>query len=248
MTRSRFGLIGLCAALFGVMAFGAASAQATVGAHWWILNSTGTVKTDAGTLPAIIELEAETPPILHSKIAGIAVLYECKTIAAVNAKLLGSGSIGKEAGVVSGSKLKFTGCITKLNGATSKPCEPKNEGKEAGVFVTKPLHGLVVLHELAGGGKGELTQILPDEGETFATIESDAECAIGAKVPIIGKVFFKDCEGKSSTFQVKHLWEVGPLTEIWVISKTAEHVATLLGSSWAKLGGIHAGLPWISAV
>ena len=61
MIRSRFGLMGLCAVVFGVMAFGATSAQATVGAHWWILNSAGTVKTDAGSLPAILNVKVDTP-------------------------------------------------------------------------------------------------------------------------------------------------------------------------------------------
>jgi len=246
MIRSRFALLGLCAAVFGVMAFGASAAQATEGAHWGILNSTGTVKTDAGSLPAIIELEAETtaPPILHSKIAGIAVLFECTTATTVNAKLIGNGSIGESVGNVKGSKIKFSGCITKLNGATSAPCKPNAGGTQSGVIITQPGHGLAVLHTLEGGTKDELTQILPDTGETFAFIETSEECAIGAKVAVIGKAFLKDCKNEFLKHLVKHLVEIGPLTELWTISKTAEHVATILGSSFAFLGGAHVGLAW----
>ena len=98
------------------------------------------------------------------------------------------------------------------------------------------------MHELAGGVKDDLLSILPDEGETFATIEMGPECAIGQKVNVIGKATLKDCEGLALTHLVKHLVEVGPLTELWVISKTPEHVATILGSVWAFLTGEHVGL------
>ena len=243
MTRSRFGLLALCVALFGVMAFGAASAQATSGAHWWILNSAGTVKTDAGSLTAKLNLKIDTTPILHTKIAGITVLYECTGISANKANLLANGSIGESAGNVKGFDIKFTGCITKLNGSTSAPCQPKFEGA-AGTLLTKPLHGLIVLHKLESGAIDELIQIIPDEGETFLTFESGAECAIGAKVPVIGKLFLKDCLNQFKTHVVEHLIEVGPLTELFVISKTEEHKATLLGSSWAFLEGTHLGLKW----
>ena len=231
--------MGLCAVVFGVMAFGATSAQATSGAHWWILNSAGTVKTDAGSLTAKVNLKIDTTPILHTKIAGITVLYECTGISANKANLLANGSIGESAGNVKGSDIKFTGCITKLNGSTSAPCQPKFEGV-AGVVLTKPGHGLIVLN----ASKEELTEIKPDVEETFAVIESGAECAIGAKIPVIGKAFLKDCLGQFKTHVVEHLVEIGPGTELWVISKTEEHKATILGSSWAFLEGTHLGLKW----
>jgi hypothetical protein len=89
-----------------------------------------------------------------------------------------------------------------------------------------------------------LISFLPDNvggkaSETLATIEMSEECAIGTKVPLIGKFTVKDCEGLSLKNLFEHLIEVGPLTELWTISKTAEHVATLLGSAWAFLYGAH---------
>ena len=205
MMRSRFGLLALCTALFGVMAFSTTSAQATVGAHWWILNSAGTVKTDAASLTAKVNVKVDTLPVLHTKIAGITVLLECTGISLINANLLANGSIGESAGNVKGSQMRFTGCITKLNGATSAPCQPKFEGV-AGVIVTRKGHGLIVLN----ASKEELIEIIPDEGETYAVAESGAECAIGAKIPIIGKLIFKDCLGQFKAHVVEHLWEVGP--------------------------------------
>ncbi len=239
MIRSRFGLLGLCAVVFSVMAFNATTAQATSGAHWWILNSAGTVKTDAASLTAGVNFKKEIKFIMHFKVFIVSVLIECETIEAIKANLLANGSIGESAGNVKGSQIKLTGCITKLNGATSAPCEPKN-GTEKGVIVTKPSHGLIVLHE----GGVELIQILPDEGETFATITSGSECAIGEKVPIIGKAFLKDCLNLFRTHVVEHLIEIGPLTELFAISKTEEHRATILVSFWAFLTGTHLGLKW----
>jgi hypothetical protein len=234
MIRSRFGLLGLCAVVFGVMAFGATAAHAEKGAKWLLAEkapNSGLITF----LKASVGLEAETVGILHSKIAGIAVLFECKKLEAINANLEAEGSVNK------GAKIKFSECITKLNGATSSPCEPKAGGTEKGVINTAAGHALIELHELAGGVKDDIVKILPDEGKTFATIEMSEECAIGEKVPVIGKATLKDCEGLALTHLVKHLVEIGPLTELWTISETPEHVATILGSAYAFLTGVHTG-------
>jgi hypothetical protein len=254
MIRSRFGLLGLCAIVLGLMAFGTTAAQAEPLARWLILKSDGTLLPDSG-LAVPVELEKETTGILHTKIAGVAVLFECEKIAAVNANLLAHGSVGeklvkekvgeKEIERGTASKIKFSGCITKLNGTASKPCEPNNSGTEPGVIVTNPGHALIELHEKADKTKVEFVHILPDTGETFATIKTSEECSIGASVPVIGKAYLEDCEGKFLTHLVKHLTQVSTeLTELWTISKTAEHVATILGSAWALLGGEHKGLAW----
>ena len=238
MIRSRFGLLGLCAVVFGMMAFGATAAQALPN---WLLAEKAPNSGAVAFLAAPIGLEAETTGVLHSKILGLEVLFECTTLATVNAQLLANGAIGEKEGVVAKSKVKFSGCVTKLNGTLSGPCEPKALGTEAGVINTNPGHGVIVLHELGGGVKDELTQILPDTGETFATIELGEKCAIGEEVPVIGKAFLKDCQSAFLTNLVKHLVESGPLTELWTISKTEEHKATILGSAWAFLTGSHVG-------
>ncbi len=248
MIRSRFGLLSLCAVVFGVLAFSATAAQAEVGAQWLFAKLINATEVELiKPLPAFVQLEKDTKPVLHTKIAGITVLYECENLEATNAKLLANGSIGEKEGTVKNSRIKFTGCITLLNGAKSAPCEPKFEGT-TGVILTKPGHGLIVLHKLADGTKDELVQVLPDEGEILATFESGAECAIGAKVNILGKLFLQDCveKGKGLLKHVlKHLFEVSTiLTELFVISKTEEHKATILGSWWGFLIGEHKGLHW----
>jgi hypothetical protein len=228
--------------VFGLMAF-SASAQASAGAKWLVLESAGVLWSEAKVNEgkASILGEAETLGILHTKIAGVAVLFECNNLATEKAVLLANGSIGESAGNVKGSKIRFTECITKLNGATFNVCEPNAEGKNKGVIRTNSLHGLLVLHELTGGVKDDIVQVLPDTGETLATIEMSELCPIGEKVPVIGKATLKDCENLALTHLLLHLMQVGPLTELWTISKTAEHVATILGSGWAFLGGAGAG-------
>ena len=235
MIRSRFGLLGLCAVLFGVMAFGTTAAQAEVGSLFWILDGIGQ-KLDAGSLKASIGLEKDSPTIvLHSKILGVAVLFLCTELKLLNATLQGKGKIS------SGSKILFSACIVDLNGTTNANCTPKDATTgEEGTILTQPLHSLVVL----GAGGETLLNVLPDTGETFFNIEIGSKCPIGTKIPLIGKLAFKDCEGKAREHLVKHLLEPtgAPSTELWTISKTVEHQATLLGSFWMFLTGAHTGM------
>jgi len=236
MIRSRFGLLGLCAVLLGIMAFGASAAQAEVGSHFWIENTEGK-EVDTGTLHATIKLKKDTTYVLHSKILGIAVLFLCSELEAQNATLEGEGSISK------GGKVLFTGCTTDLNGSVSALCEPKDTTLGvAGTILTQSLHSLVIL----GEASETILNILPDEGEIFANIEMGSKCPIGTKVPVIGKIALNDCEGKAKIFAIEHLVEAtkDKFTQLWTISKTVEHEATLLGSAWAFLGGAHAGRPF----
>lgn len=230
MNRSRLGLLAVCSAVLGLMAFGTALAHAEEKALWLILDSNGVLKTK---LEASLGLEAESVQVIHTKIAGTSTLFECK-------KTEGVGAVIKAEGKLSG-KMKNSECITKINGILSTACEPR-VGKEKGVTISNNLIGLIELHELAGGVKDDVIRYKPEVGETFGTIEMGEECAIGEKVPVIGKMTLKDCENQFLTHLVKHLLEVGPLTELWVISKTAEHAVVTLGSSWAFLLGAHTGL------
>lgn len=229
-TTSRLGLLGLCVMAFASMVLSASTAQAEVGAKWLVLTSNGVLKTD---LAASFGVEAETTQVMHTKIVGVSVLFECTKVEGVGTT---SGSEGKVSG-----KARYSGCITKLNGVTSAACEPRT-GTEKGVITQNASHGLLILFELAGGVKDDIVKVLPDTGETFVTIQMGEECALGEKVPVLGKMTLKDCENLGLTHLVKHLWEVGPGTELWVISKTAEHTITVLGSSWVFLTGAHLGL------
>jgi hypothetical protein len=244
--HTKSGILGLCALVLGLMAFGTVGAQATVGSKWLILTLGGVVK-EGSTLHASLDLATESPTlVLHTEILHIKVLFLCTGVDIVpgTAKLLAEGSIGKEAGVVSGLQVLFSGCSTDLNGVKIKECVPTDPADGEEFIVTKLLHALLVL-----GSAGEkLINILPDvvaaEPE-FALISTGAkgsECPIGTSVPIIGKLFLKDCENKGSEHLAKHLVEEGPGTKLFAIALTAEHAATLLGSAWAFLTGEHSSL------
>jgi hypothetical protein len=242
MNRAKLGLLGLCAVVLGLMAFNTSSAFAEETANWLILMENGEVLTGA-QLTAALNVSKDTLPILHTKILGFTVLYECNKIEAINANLLKKGTVAKEfnaEGKPVGAQIKFSECITIIGGEKNALCAPKIEGV-AGVIITNKSHGLIVLHE---GGTVTLLSILPDEGETFVTIESEKGCPIGTKVPIIGKMHLKDCENAFLTHKVIHLTEIGPLTELWAISKTEEHKATILGSAFAFLIGAHLNRPF----
>jgi len=260
MTRTRLGLLGLCAMVFGLMAFGATGAHAEVGAKWLILNSKSELK-EGSTLHAEVGLEKDSLVyVLHTEILKIKVLYLCTNLEAINAKLQEQGIIGKE--VITnpetglkegrGSQIKFTGCITELGGSVAPECEPKDVVGGAGTVITKPGHALIKLHILKNEkgeeiGRDDIVELLPDTGlgTTFAVIESTAACPIGTKVPVIGSLALKDCENLFLTHLKKHLVEpFTPLTKLFTISETAEHTATFLGSAWAFLKGEHEGLLW----
>lgn len=231
MIRTRLGLLGLCAMLLGLMAFSASAAHAEENAHWWIVEKEGAALKE---LEAEVNLEIDSTHLtLHTIIAGVKVLFLCLGISAVKIKLQAKGVVG------SGGKVKFSTCTTELNGAVSSACEPVN-GTEKGVILTNAGHGLIVLHKLEPSGvKDDIVELLPDTGTTLATVVMGAECSIGTKVPIIGKLTLKDCQGLFLKHLVKHLIEEGPLTELWAISKTEEHKASILGSAWVFLIGVH---------
>jgi hypothetical protein len=244
MTRSKLGLLGLCAMVLGLMAFSTTGAQAA--GTWLILNAKKEVKTGV-ELPAILELEKDSSVyVLHSEILKIKVLFLCTEIKAVNAKIFGAGAIGKGPGEEKESKVLFSGCKTDLNGVEEPKCIPTDPVDKAGFVVTEFGHALVTAHELADKTKDDVTLIEPDKvGGPFATIVLPAGCVIGTSVPVFGTLALKDCENLALIHAAKHLVEPFlPLTKLYTISDTPEHAATLLGSAWAKLGGEHKELLW----
>jgi hypothetical protein len=250
MTRTKLGLLGLCAVVFGLMAFSATGAQAE--GTWLILNAEGKVKTGV-ELPATLELEKDKSLeglehyILHTEILKIKVLFLCKEIKLDNAIIYGAGAIGQAVNEEKGSIVLFTKCVTLLNGAEAPECTPKDPTLGEGGISTKTGHALAVLHELtADKVKDDIINVLPDnESKEFAKIILPAACPIGTSVPVFGELALQDCEKMALVHLIKHLVEpFEPLTKLFVISNTAEHAATLLGSAWAKLGGLHAGLKW----
>lgn len=239
MRRSRTGATACCLGilLLLAMAFAGSQAHAEAGAKWFVVNAKGElVEVKSGGLTPSIQLTSvEANERLLTKIAGISVEKKCTGYELRNAKLEGEGKIS------SNTKVRFTGCVVLLNGVVTPACEP-HTGAEKGVLESKATKGLLVLHKLASGEKDAIVQVEPTEGETFMVVELGAECAIGNKVPIIGKITLKDCENHLTTEQAVHLVEEGPLTEVWVISKTAEHKIVFDGSALGELGGEHKGL------
>jgi hypothetical protein len=215
--------------LLCVAAFNTENARATIGSHWQV---EGLAVPTPTLLPPLQISTFETGGMtLLDKIAGVKVETLCTGGTLEGFLLQASGSVGKE------GKVKLTGCLTKLNGAISAACEPKAGGTAKGVINSSKLKGTLVLHEGTWNARLEATT-----GETLATIEMGAECSIGEKVPVIGKLFLKD--SKLGEHLATHLASEGSLTELWVISKTVEHKATADGSAQIELGSEFKGVPW----
>jgi len=232
-------MAGLCvAAALSVMAFAAASAQAEEGSHW---NVSGSAISDALVTAGVVPqatLENNHGELL-GKALGKPLKILCTAVAFVGARLLLEGG--------SGGKVRFTGCrITTLEGGALvvlPACEP-HTGTELGVVETVALKDLIVLHEGAEG----YDRLEPVTGTKFVNISTSSKCAFGENIPIItetGKGFvFKDCNLEGRVEKVTHLVSEGPLTKLWVISKTEEHESTIDGSANVILVGAHEGLKW----
>jgi hypothetical protein len=242
--------------VFAFMAFGATGAHAEKGAKWLLADATGKL---IPFLPASINIkkDKEITLVLHTEILKIKVLFLCLKAELLNAKLQEEGIIGNTVVTTGelkegrGSRVDFLECKTHLNGVETPQCIPTDPVGGPGTIVTNPGHALLKLHPLAGLPSDDIVEVLPDTGlgTTFVTIPTGPavgnECPIGTKVPVLGSLSLKDCENLALTHLVEHLVEpFTPLTELWAISKTEEHRATLLGSVLAFLEGAHVGLKW----
>jgi hypothetical protein len=190
-------------------------------------------KTDLSSKlsPSLIITELEgKDEILLTEILKSKIEKLCTAAELIGAKLETEGKIS------SGAKVRFSGCVFKINGKLAPTCEP-HTGAEKGVIVTNATKGLIVL----GEGKG-LLLLTPVSGETFITVELGEECAVGEKVPLLGRLTLS-ISGMGSE-EVAHLVAQGPLTELWLISKTEEHKVTLDGSAMLALTGEHSGMTW----
>jgi hypothetical protein len=238
MTRTKLGLLGLCAVVFGLMAFNAAAVQAEPGAQWLLAEAVG--EKLIPFLEAELGLKKDSAVItLHAKLSGgTEFLLLCANLEAIGIKLTAGGSS-------SSGQIKFTGCKVDLNGVVSPACEPKDAVGGKGTIITKKSHGLIVLHILKPSGeKDENVLLLPDVGKTFATLELGAECSVGSKVNVIGEhILLEDCEHLFLKHLVEHLFQGNQeLSLLWIISETEEHKTSILGSAWAFLTGKHEGL------
>jgi hypothetical protein len=271
MVRSRLGLkaLGLCALVFGLMAF-AASAQAETGAKWALIKKSdgklvniapvtdpdgkgiGDVLLPELQITELEELKDVTDPgkhaVLLSIIAGKKVALLCKKANFEGVKLLLLGSIL--------GKITFEECIFKIGGITQGVCKPHTEKDPEGTIKSVLAEGLIKLHKLVSDGKLDDTVLITPENalgeliEKFTTIilgkeGVENECSVGEKLPISGKLSIKDCLGFFRQEKPTHLIEEFPaLTELWVLNKSVEHTATIDGSAIVELAGEHKGFEW----
>jgi hypothetical protein len=267
MTRTRnvFKALGLTALVLGLMALAAGSAQAETGSKWTVGGVvTGSESTSlkaevkiSSLLKTKKEEEEKTSnglATLLTKIAGAKVWFLTRN----NPELVGVKLEG-EGKLTTGGKVKFTGLATDLNEKSSPVCTPygvpvTKEEKEKGTVTSKEGKGELVLHEFKNE-KGEtkkegVTKILPKEGNVFAVLYFGEECSLPAEVPVITKkeggkgLVLKEPKGTLNTEEETHEITENSLTELWTISETEEHKATVDGTAVVALAGAHAGLKW----
>jgi hypothetical protein len=236
--KLHLGAFGLCALTLGLTALTATPVEAETGAKWSVVNAKGELVEvkSGGLLPSIRLVEVEAGESMLTKIAGSTIAKKCTGYELLGAKLEAEGK------VANGVKVRGTGCSFIVNGKISKPCEPHSPGQEKGILESTAARGLLVLHKLASGTLDSLIRIEPVEGETFMFIETGPECAIGEKVPLIGKLTLKDSQNELTTEKTTHLIEQGPLSEVWLLNKTPEHLVTFDGTAFGELSGEHKGL------
>jgi len=251
MTRTKLGLLGLCAVVLGMMAMSASSAQAAL--TWLILKEGKAVE-----LKALLKGEVDTDTLASGDVTllthevGIKFAVTCTGFELTGINLEAAGKL------TTGGKVKFTGCEAYGKGILEEPlgCKVHSSGLGVGIVETLKGKGELVLHTLAGGGTEVLTKVEPEAGSTgtFASFLTEG-CVIPEANPVHGALFIKDCSeltaekvcvSKATTHLVKHLIVQGPLTSMWVGADTVEHLETSIdGSAWIKLAGLeHTGLAW----
>ena len=250
MIRTKLGLLGLCAVVFGMMAISASSAQGAL--SWLILNAAGTTATEVKfdepepgkkVVNLLAGLEGENDSS-HYTLSSHA-LSTTLNITCTNFELIGI-SLEPEGKLNTGGSVKFTGCEAYKTAPLTEAydCMVHSAGQAKGTVITEALKGELVLHTLAGGGTEVLAKIEPAVAASgFLKLEFEL-CAFPTS-KLSGILYLKDCLKKALTHEVKHLFEQGPLTSLVYGSDTEEHLLTsLVGSGWLKLSGAHTGLKW----
>jgi hypothetical protein len=184
----------------------------------------------SGLSPAVQVKTVESSFVIHSEVSSIKVEITCTGASLEKTTLQPEGLVSGE------SKVKLTGCTTKLNGIKQLSCEPR-VGAENGVIVSNELKTSLALSE-----NRWIVQVVPKTGETLGTITTSEECLAGKEIAVLGKFTLKDLELEKE--EEGHLFVEGPSTELWLISKTEEHKATVSGSAIFSLTGAHTGLAW----
>lgn len=220
-------IVGFGMLAMSVMALTAVSASAETGSHW---NINGAALNNNILLPAPEGTLENNHGALLSRVLNKPLTVLCTSLEFQEFVLKAEGS--------SLGKFRFSGCKVLIDGVVMPACEPR-DGVESGVILTNLLKDLIILHE----GPEMYDRLEPEVGNVLATILMTNECSIGESLPVIGKFVAKDCNLEGRVEKVTHLAEEGPLTEMWVISKTVEHIARIDGSTNVFLSAPHQ-LPW----
>jgi hypothetical protein len=200
---------------------------------------------DAKELSAGVEITKLTSAkaTLKSKIAGTEVKFTTST-----APELSGIKLEGEDKLTTGGTVNFKGVTTELNGKASAACTPLGEkGKEAslGTITSKKTKGGLRSYE-----ESAATQVLPETGNVFATLFFGKECSLPEEVSVITKketgegLVLTDPLGIGKELTEHEITELAALTELWLISETAEHKATIEGEAAVDLSGSHNGLEW----
>lgn len=236
MRGKKSALFGLLIAVVALSALAATNTvNAETNAKWLILNKEEKA-IDANELHAAIGVNLDKGDgALLTKILGVNVRFLCTAMTVIGGALLGQGTIAE-------GRLKFTGCETYIKEVKNPVCIPHTTGAANGTVETKFLKGLIVLHILEGNVADAMLKVFPSEGTLLAELEMSEECALGSKIPVNGAVYLQDC-CSIQMYLEKHLYEQGPLTELWVLKRTAEHLESKLdGSGLLFLTETHLGL------
>ena len=258
MRLTKLALLGLCALILGLMAFGTSAAQAEPGNAWVILNPEKTL-VKKPLLPVLgAQLESGTEGLLLATVLNgtINLVIHCSAIQLVGVHLEEEGKL------TNGGKVKFTGCKVLINGTEEPECEVHSAGEPVGTVSTNPGKGLLKLHlfpkkelkdKTIDPEKTELVTVVEprnkkegekEEGgpEPFVTLLMGEGCVIGEEVPIEGKFVIRDCELKASEHLVTHLIEEEP--ELTLLHVLDDLHAKIDGSALVSLTGEHKGLKW----
>lgn len=215
------------ALLAGLMALGATGARAEHNAYWLLSGF------NIGSLLPAIQGKKDSAHIALLFKFGLIPHVEilCTDIKFVGAKLHELGRATGKAHFDTPTK----GCITKLKGVEEPACKPKSLGASLGLIETNSLEGLIKLHT---GGVG-LLEVQAVGGGAIVTLELGATCPIGNKIDVTGKVFLKDGNNEGLVDKVEHLFEA---EQTLSTLRFGANPATLVGSGFAFLSGLHTGL------
>jgi len=211
----------ICVVALGIAGVGAGSAQAET---TWMVKGANIAE---GFLPTL-RTRAKTIILIHTKISGLKILFKCSKLEALESHLIWRKLLLW--------KLKGIKCVTEIGETVNAACEPNNNGTEPGVILTNKLLGELTKHSTGEGVilvKSTVEEVVGGVKQpVFGRIKMSAECPIGSNVPIIGTQFsLKDVGGNKGLEEEKvtHTDIEGPLTEIWALSKTEEHKASISG-------------------